>query len=213
MRADLPKKLPAKGISILFGVSEARVSQLKRSGRLSSDSENMFNVKDAIEMRGFQMTEHGARMVAQMYSNKHGQLSPPKVTPLTLDQELGLEDEADEAETEQHTVKLSPDSHFVAQSKMMDLRTQKLESEAELRRLRVARERGELISRAEVQTAASDAAALIVTILQALPAEIAAVFATPEQKREVRAKVQQRVDQAQHALWRAMKGDEQDDPS
>ncbi len=213
MRTDLPKKLPAKGISILFGVSEARVSQLKRSGRLKSDSENMFDVKDAIQMRGFQMSEHGVRMVAQMYSNKHGHLSPPKVTALTLDQELGLEDEPDEVAENTPSVKSSPDSHFVQQSRLLDLRTQRAESEAELRRLRVDRERGEVISRAEVQTAAADAAALIVTILQALPAEIAAVFAAPEQKREVRAKVQQRVDQAQHALWKAMKGDEQDDPS
>ena len=77
--------------------------------------------------------------------------------------------------------------------------------------MRLEKERGELISKADVQMAASDAAAAIVSILQNLPAEIAAIFATPEQKRDVRAKIQQKVDIAQHAMWTAMKGEQEDD--
>lgn len=207
MPNDLPKKLPAKGISILFGVSEARISQMKRKGTLVPDAQGMFDVKEAIKTRGFQMSEHGVRMVAQMYSNGHGQLSPPKVVPLTLDQELGLGDE-DAAPPE---VTPSPNSVVAQQSRLINLRAQKLESEAEMRRIRVEREKGNLISRAEVQTAASDAAALVVTILQALPAEIASIFATADQRREVRAKVQQRIDQAQHALWKSMIGNDEND--
>jgi phage terminase Nu1 subunit (DNA packaging protein) len=204
MKYTGPSKLPAKQLAILFNVSEARISQLKRKGMLKCDADGKFDVAEARKMRNFQQTEHGVRMVMQTYGNGTGKVSAAKITLEGMDDALGLSEEEPE-------VAPSPNSHFVQQSKLIDLRTERMQYEADLRKIKLERERGSLIPRAEVQTNAADAAALIVNTLQSLPAQIAAIFATPEQKREVRAFIQDKIDAAQQSLYKAMKGEKDDD--
>lgn len=201
----IPLKLPAKGIAILFGVSEQRISQMKRKGQLTPDADGLYSVKAAREFRGMQMSEHGVRVVAQTYGNGLGGLAPAKVTP-TTEAEL-TDDERDVLgiEVDPATVKPSPHSQFAATERLTGLRSRKLEAEALRAETRAQRERGELISRAEIDSAFASAASVVSSILQGLPAEIASIFADPEQKNEVRAKAQERVDQMQHALHSAMK--------
>lgn len=206
---ELPRKLPAREIAILFGVSEQRISQLKRKGALKPDSSNMYDVKEAMNMRGFQITEHGQRVLTQTYSNATGKVSPPKIVPLT---EMSAEDrEALGIEIDPATIAPSPNSVVASQSRISELREQKLRAELERAETRAKRERGELVDRAEVHTSFIAAGALIANILQNLPAEIAMIFADPDKKAEVRLKVQTRVDQAQHALYKALKDAGQDE--
>lgn len=200
MKPELPQKLPARAIAILFGVSEQRISQLKRKGLLTPDSSNMYEVKQAMQMRGFQMSEHGVRVVAQEYSNGTGKVSPAKVNPITLS-----DDDREVLGIDMGAVAPSPTSTFAAQSRISELREQKLQAELDRVKTRARREAGELVERAAVQTSFVAAGALIGTIMQNLPAEIASIFADPDKKAEVRHKVQTRVDQVQHALYSALR--------
>lgn len=203
---ELPKKLPAKGLSILFGVSEQRISQLKRKGILQSDANNMYNVAEALKARQLRATEHGARMVAQTYGNGTGQVAPPKVELTTAPAEVVLSPEDRETlGIEVDSLAPSPNSHFVAASRMNELKEQKLRAEIERVETRAKKERGELVERAAVQSSFVSAGQLISNIMQNLPAEIAAIFADPDKRAEVRLKVQTRVDQAQHALYSALR--------
>jgi hypothetical protein len=72
------------------------------------------------------------------------------------------------------------------------------------RKLRTQKESGSLIPRTEVAASGFEAGKVAAMILQNLPSEIASIFADPNQKDEVRAKVQQRVDQMQHAIHSAL---------
>jgi phage terminase Nu1 subunit (DNA packaging protein) len=212
--AELPAKLPARGIAILFGVSEQRISQLKRKGVLKPDSANMYSVKEAMQQRGFQMSEHGLRVVGQEFGNGTGKVAPAKITPINAVPEMSAEDrETLGIEIDEATVAPSPNSVVAAQSRISELREQKLRAELARAETRAARERGELVERAAVHTSFVEAGALVASILQNLPAEIAAIFADPDKKAEVRLKVQTRVDQAQHALYKALKDCGQDDPN
>lgn len=210
---ELPRTLPAKGIAILFGVSEQRISQMKRKGILRPDSSNRYSVEEAMRQRGFQMSEHGVRVIAQEYSNGTGKVSPAKINPTN---EVGLSPEDQEVlgiAVDEAQVAPSPNSTFAAQSRISELREQKLRAELDRAETRAAKERGELVERARVQTSYVAAGALIANILQNLPAEIASVFSDPGTKAEVRLKVQTRVDQAHHALYAALKDFGTDEPA
>lgn len=207
--SEIPRKLPAREIAILFGVSEQRISQLKRKGVLKPDSANMYDRDEAKRQRGFQMSEHGVRVLMQTYGNGTGKVAPPKITPFT---DMSAEDREALGIAPEETVVASPNSVVAAQTRISELREQKLRAELARAETRNARERGELVERAAVHTSFVEAGALIASILQNLPAEIAAIFADPDKKAEVRLKVQTRVDQAQHALYKALKDSGQDDP-
>lgn len=208
---ELPRMLPAKGIAKLFGVSEQRISQLKRKGVLTPDSTNLYSVEQAMQVRGMQMQEHAVRVIAQEYSNGTGQVAPAKVSPLTQEDREALGIEVDVLDTS--LVKPAPSGTFAAQTRLHELREQKLQAELDRARTRARREAGELVERVKVQSSYIAAGALIANILQNLPTELAAVFADPDTKAEVRRKVQTRVDQAHHALYAALKGYGEDDPS
>lgn len=209
---ELPRKLPARDIAILFGVSEQRISQLKRKGVLKPDSSNMYDVQEAMQMRGFQMSEHGVRVIGQEYGNGTGKVAPAKITPLNAVPEMSAEDrEILGLDVDMSTVAPSPNSAIAAQTRISELREQKLQAELDRARTRARKEAGELVERAQVQSSYIAAGALIANILQNLPAEIAAIFADPDTKAEVRLKVQTRIDQTQHALYSALKGYGQDD--
>lgn len=203
---ELPRKLPARAIAILFGVSEQRISQLKRKGQLTPDSANMYDVQQARQLRGWQMSEHGVRVIGQEYGNGTGAISPAKITPLNPVPQMSAEDcETLGIAVDMATVAPSPNSAIAAQTRISELREQKLQAELDRVKTRARREAGELVERAKVQTSYIQAGALIANILQGLPAELAAVFADPDTKAEVRLKVQTRVDQAHHALYAALK--------
>jgi hypothetical protein len=211
---ELPRKLPAKGIAILFGVSEQRISQLKRKGQLNPDSTNLYDVKEAMQLRGFQMSEHGVRVIGQQYSNGTGQVAEAKITPVNEVPALSAEDaEALGIEVDIATVAPSPNSAIAAQTRIIELREEKLRSELDRAKTRAARERGDLVERAKVQSSYIAAGALISNILQNLPATIAAIFADPGTKTEVRLKVQTSIDQTHHALYQALKDFGLDDPT
>lgn len=211
---ELPRKLPAKGIAILFGVSEQRISQMKRRGQLTPDSANMYDVQQARQLRGFQMNEHGVRVIMQDYGNGTGKVSPPKITPLNEVPPMSAEDrEALGIEVDMATVAPSPNSQFAAQTRLQELREQKLQAELDRAKTRARREAGELVERAQVQSSYISAGAMIANILQNLPAELASIFADPGTKAEVRLKVQTRIDQAHHALYAALKDYGQDEPA
>lgn len=216
----LPAKVTARQLSILFGVSEQRISQMKRKGVLHPDANNLYSVAEAMRQRKFQMSEHGVRVIAQEYSNGTGKVSPAKVVPITdapLTAEdrtaLGIEEGGDTIEVPADSVTPSPNSAFVAQTRISELREQKLRAEVERAETRAAKERGELVERANVHSSFVAAGALIASIMQNLPSEIANIFADPDKKSEVRAKVQTRIDQVQHALYKALKGFGEDDTS
>ncbi|MGZ6199173.1 MAG: hypothetical protein ACXWNL_16175 [Vulcanimicrobiaceae bacterium] len=210
---ELPRKLPAKGIAILFGVSEQRISQLKRKGQLTPDSANMYDVNQAKVLRGFQMSEHGVRVIGQQYGNGTGQVTQAKITPLN-EVPMSAEDcEALGIEVDIATVAPSPNSAIAAQTRISELREQKLQAELDRAKTRAAREAGELVERARVQSSFIAAGALVANILQNLPAEIASIFADPATKAEVRLKVQTRIDQTHHALYSALKDFGTDDPT
>jgi hypothetical protein len=210
---ELPRKLPAKGIAILFGVSEQRVSQLKRKGQLTPDSANMYDVAQARQLRGFQMSEHGVRVIGQQYGNGTGQVTQAKITPLN-EVPMSAEDrEALGIEVDIALVAPSPNSAIAAQTRISELREAKLQAELDRARTRASREAGELVERAKVQSSFIAAGALVANILQNLPAEIAAIFADPATKAEVRLKVQTRIDQTHHALYSALKDFGTDDPT
>lgn len=206
---ELPRKLPAKSIATLFGVSEQRISQLKRQGKLHPDSANLYDVQEAMQLRGFQMSEHGVRVVAQQFSNGTGQIAHAKITPLN-----GVELSAEDREVfgvDMAQTRASPHSVVAAQSRLSELREQKLQAELNRAETRLKRERGELVERAGVYSSGVTAGQAIANILQNLPAEIAAIFAEPDKKAEVRLKVQTRCEQAQYALFNALKGYVDDD--
>lgn len=210
MTTNLPRKLPAKGIALLFGVSESRISQLKSKGTLKADSNNQYDVADCLRIQGFRMNEHGERMCLQLYANGTGKVSPPKLRPINVDGEVRVttlsEDElAALGEEPAPTVTSSPNSDFVKQTRLMELKEKKLESELDLAETRRRKLAGELIERAVVQSSFVVAGTLISNVLQNLPSEIAAIFSTPETKAEVLHKVQTRVDQAQHTLYAALR--------
>lgn len=211
---ELPKKLPAKGISILFGVSEQRISQMKRKGILKPDANNMYSVEQALQARGMQMSEHGVRVVAQTYGNGTGLIAPPKGTSTNVEIEGVLSPEDREALGIDQDVPItpSPNSVVAQTSRLTSLREQKLESELEIARTKARKLAGELVERAEVQSSFVAAGALIANILQSLPSEIAAIFADPDTKSEVRRKVDDRINQMQHALYTALKnfGEQED---
>lgn len=202
---ELPAKLPAKGLAILFGVSEQRISQLKRKGLLKPDANNMYPVKEAMAMRGFQLSEHGVRVVAQSYSNGTGSVSPPKGVALTADALLSPEDREALGIGADTPVTPSPNSTVAQTSRLTELREQKLQAELDRAKTRAAKERGELVERAEVHSSFLTAGALIANIMQSLPSEIAAIFADPNTKAEVRRKVEDRISQMQHSLYTALK--------
>lgn len=201
MKPELPKKLTARGLSILFGISEQRISQMKRKGILTPDSSNLYDTAQALSVRDLQMTEHGVRVVCQEYSNGTGKVSPAKINPTTA---LSAEDR-DVLGISDVPIAPSPHSVVAQQSRIAELREQKLQAELDRVKTRARRESGELVERSAVQSSFISAGALINTILQNLPAEIASIFADPEKKTEVRHKVQTRVDQVQHALYSALK--------
>lgn len=210
---ELPRKLPAKGIAILFGVSEQRISQLKRKGQLNPDSSNLYDVKEAMQLRGFQMSEHGVRVIGQQYGNGTGQVAEAKINPIN---EVPMSDEDREAlgiEIDIKQVAPSPNSAIAAQTRISELREQKLQAELDRAKTRAAREAGDLVERTKVQSSFIAAGALVANILQNLPAEIAAIFADPATKAEVRLKVQTRIDQTHHALYQALKDFGTDDPA
>jgi dGTP triphosphohydrolase len=210
----LPSRLPAKGIALLFGVSEQRISQLKKKGLLKRGDDGKYSVADARSLRGFQMNEHGVRVTMQTYSNAHGEQSPAKITAttdLTDDEILGVTSVTEAVES--GIIAPSPSSHFAANARLMELRERKLQADVERAELRTQQQAGSLIERTTVQDSFVTAGKLIGTILQNLPDEIAAVFADFNKKAEVRAKVQTRVDQMQHALYQALKGYEPDELS
>jgi phage terminase Nu1 subunit (DNA packaging protein) len=206
---ELPRKLPAKGIAILFGVSEQRISQMKRRGQLTPDSSNLYDVQQAMTLRGFQMSEHGVRVIAQEYGNGTGKVAPAKIVPVTTPTEPQLSAEDREAlglDVEISQVAPSPNSQIAAQTRISELREAKLRAELDRAENRLRKERGELVERVQVQRSFVQAGALVANILQNMPAEIAALFPDPEMKAEVRRKVQMRIDQTHHALYSAVKG-------
>ena len=209
---ELPRKLPAKGIAILFGVSEQRISQLKRKGQLTPDSANLYDVRQARELRGFQMSEHGVRVIGQQYGNGTGQIAQAKINPLNEVPEMSVEDrEALGIEVDITTVAPSPNSAFAAQTRISELREQKLQSELDRARIRAAREAGELIERTQVHSAFVKAGATVASLLQHLPDTLAALIPDHEARAEVRATVQSQIDRVQHALFSALKDLGQDD--
>ena len=210
---ELPRKLPAKGIAILFGVSEQRISQLKRKGQLTPDSANMYDVAQARQLRGFQMSEHGVRVIGQQYGNGTGRVAQAKITPLNEVPMSAGDREALGIEVDIATVAPSPNSAIAAQTRISELREAKLKAELDRAQTRAQREAGELVERAKVQSSFIAAGALVANILQNLPAEIASIFADPATKAEVRLKVQTRVDQTHHALYSALKDYGEDDPA
>lgn len=211
---ELPRRLPAKGIAILFGVSEQRVSQMKRKGQLTPDSANMYDVQQAMQCRGFQMSEHGVRVIGQQYGNGTPHVAPAKINPVNDVPELSVEDrETLGIEVDIAAVAPSPNSAIAAQTRISELREQKLQAELDRARTRAQREAGELVERAKVQSSFIAAGALVANILQNLPAEIASIFADPATKAEVRLKVQTRIDQTHHALYSALKDYGEDDPA
>ena len=88
---------------------------------------------------------------------------------------------------------------------LTQLKLQKMRAEIERVNLRKQREAGEVVLKTDVHKAGADAGKLIASILRNLPSEIAAMFVDPETKADVRTKVQERVDQAQHAIYVAAK--------
>lgn len=141
MAEQYPRKLPAKQLAILFGVSEQRISQLKRKGKLNPDSANLYDVQEAKQLRGFQMSEHGVRVVAQTYGNGTGKIAPPKVTPMNADVVLSPEDREALGIEPNEQIAPSPNSHFVAASRITELREQKIKPRSSVSR-RGPRENG-----------------------------------------------------------------------
>lgn len=211
---ELPRKLPARAIAILFGVSEQRISQMKRKGQLTPDSANMYDVQQAMQLRGFQMSEHGVRVIGQEYGNGTSTVAPAKITPINAVPAMSAEDaEVLGISVDMAVVTPSPNSAIAAQTRISELREQKLQAELDRAKTRARREAGELVERAKVQSSFITAGALISGVLQNLPAEIASIFADPDTKAEVRLKVQTRIDQAHHALYAALKDYGEDDPA
>lgn len=196
----LPARLPGKDIAKLFNVDPSRISQLVRKGVLRKDADNMISVAEAMAFRHAQVSTETARTLTQGYSNGKTQ-SGPKVTAFANlsaeDREvLGLDDEP---------LAAGPSVIHGDGGRLLALRAQKLEGEIERNRIRAARESGELVPREAVHVAGFKAGKLISGILQNVPAEIAAIFAEPERKAEVRAHMQTRIDQVLHALHSALK--------
>lgn len=209
---ELPRKLPAKGIAILFGVSEQRISQLKRKGQLNPDSTNLYDVQEAMQLRGFQMSEHGVRVIGQQYGNGTTHVAPAKINPVNDVPAMSAEDaEALGIEVDIRTVAPSPNSTLAAQSRVGDLREKKLRIEIDRAETRARREAGVLVESAAVHTAFVKAGATVAGLLQNLPDTLAALIPDPEAKAEVRATVRSQIDRIQHALFTVLKDLGQDD--
>ncbi|WP_164125572.1 hypothetical protein, partial [Stenotrophomonas maltophilia] len=88
------------------------------------------------------MSEHGVRVVAQTYGNGTGKIAPPKVTPMNADVVLSPEDREALGIEPNEQIAPSPNSHFVAASRITELREQKIKAEIERIETRAKRERG-----------------------------------------------------------------------
>ncbi len=195
----LPARLPGKEIAKLFNVDPTRISQLLRKGVLKKGADGLIDVAEAMAFRHAQVNAESARVLTQSYSNGKSE-SPPKITPFsTLSADeleiLGLDlPQIDSAKPT-----------YGDGGRLIELRARKLESEIGRSEIKAQRESGELVLRSRVHTSGFKAGKLIASILSNLPAEVAAIFAEPERKAEVRAHMQTRIDQVMHALHSALK--------
>jgi phage terminase Nu1 subunit (DNA packaging protein) len=201
MAAEVPKRLNARAVALLFGITEQRVSQLVRKGKLRKGADGLIAVEDAMTLRASQVNTELARTLGQTYSNGQGRVSPAKITPVSPGYALSDEDRAALGEEPEPQTP----NYLTANNELTQLRAEKLRADVERSQLKARREAGEVVSRHEVRRAGFEAGKLIASIIQNLPAEIASIFADPTKKAEVRSHVQTRVDQVQHALFTALK--------
>lgn len=220
----LPARMDPSELADLWGLTKARVHQFVREGRLTKGADGKIDTREALAFRAAKLATHRGQILDQRYGNRFkagDKAALSKTEQLTrerafaTDDPLALPDDDDddplalpEPETAPAAMVEQPsgmDEALRRSNELADLRAQKLRAELARVELRRQREQGEVVARVDVHKAAYSAGKLVASILRNLPSEIAALFTDPETKSEVRAKVQQRVDQVQHALYTAGK--------
>ena len=192
-----PPKIRQADLARLWGVSPQRVSQLIVQGRVKKDADGLVNTAEALAFRTAQISEEEARVLFQSYSNGS------TVTDPKIGQHMAAEGLSDDDILFGVAEPASPGAAhdvFNASTELSKARLALTIANIEARKLRTQKDAGALIQRTEVAASGFEAGRIVSMILQNLPAEIASIFADANQKEEVRAKVQQRVDQMQHAL-------------
>jgi hypothetical protein len=148
---------------------------------LKPDSSNLYDVRKRCKVRGFQMSEHGVRVVAQEFSNGTGKVAPAKITPLN-GVEMSAEDrevlgiDIDEADAP------SPHSVVAAQSRIRSCASRSFAPNSTAPRRERKRSGASWSSARRFTRRSSRPGTDREHLAEPLPAEIAAIFADPTRR-------------------------------
>lgn len=192
-----PQRVSQYELAKLWNLGEERVRQYRKEGRITRGSDGKFDLQDCLAFRKAAISDNEAQALFQSYYTPAG-LHPPKIFDLiddiTDEECLGIEP-AQVSAKEVFAEKVS--SGF---SRLQDVRIEKERMLLERQKRRDLIESGKLIERDEVYKTSREAAADIVSALNGLEYEIAALFSDHETKKDVRGKVHKIVDKVIFSL-------------
>lgn len=188
-----------------YKISPTRVYQLLAVGLLTKGKDRKIDLAEADRWREASMLKHPAQTLTTANSNGFF-ISAPKGAPVDLDAEFDAALLADAPAPPEPPRAPTPGAQTArSQAEEINaLRMRKLQGEIDLAQHKRQREAGLLIEKSTVRDQGIEAGKIVTSLLNALPTEIAGIFADPERRSEVRAKVQERVDQMIYALHAAV---------
>jgi hypothetical protein len=186
----LPQRVSQYELSQLWRLTEERVRQFRKEGRLTPGADGLYDLQSAIEFRPLAVSEGEALAICTTV--KERKPAPSAAAAIDPDLECLGADFPTEVLVKAPTLS--------ATSRVAEIR-------AEMERVKLDRlkrndliEEGRLIERSEVYRTSKAAAADIVATLRGLEHEIAALFPDHTTRVEVRNKVGNIVDRALFAL-------------
>lgn len=188
------------------GVSRVRIQQLINTGALRCGEDGKIDPDDLAACRKTQITKNPKKVLFNQPTNGK------EIFPSGMSKMMGLDSEGWPLLEGSETVsELGDRAHqssmtdaLAANLRISAMREQKLRGELDQMEFKRRRERGDFLERKIVEDSGHEAMKIVASLLQNLPTEIAAIFADPETKAQVRTKVQERVDQMQHAMHKSL---------
>ena len=200
-------RLSVQALARHFSLSSERIYQLVRSGQLKKGADRRIDLAEAEAWRQTSISTHPTRTLATANSNGRF-ISEPKGIALLMsdadfDRDLFGDDAAPAApvaprpvSSVRDTVQRTVDGANI----LVELRQEELRLRIDQRKQKALADAGMVIERAVVRNQGMEAGKIIMGLLNGLPTEIAGIFVEPERRAEVRAKIQERVDQMAFAL-------------
>ena len=195
----------------IWNVAGPTIRSLVARGQIIKGSDGLFDFHECMAFRKAQIGQYEVRTLLQSYGNKDSRTEPKINSMLSVDDILG-EPQVKKPPTASKAPPL-PDvdmsetinDALARTAELHNLRAEKLRADLTAAQTKSAVATGRYIDRAEVKDTLFKIGKLWESIYQAMPAKIAALYPDLEGRSEVRRMVEATNEQAQHALFSALK--------